>query len=709
MRGPTTVAIVLLIGSLLGVPATAADPASAVQSTDAAGPPTRLSARAVVGRVELHWGWPQPLPTDGEITGWIVARRVNGGSWATLATTGTDHHVDLTPTPGHHYEYRVRATGPDGDGTWAAPVPVSVPRHDLVGSRFGRLGAISRVALHEPLHELGYGSRGRPATSPDGRRTLISQMVDTTNSHLWLVPTYGSGAASQLTSMSDHALDPAWSPDGSQIAFTREEPVLERPFEVISSVWVVPAQGGAPRLRAKDAAEPAWDRDGSLLVTDLSGATPRLVRAGADGSRRAINGTSGGRHAAVSPDGRLLAFTVPGSSTGPSGVADHDRALAVLPLHSSSASAVVTELADGGYGAPTWHPDGRSLAAPYGQRRWLAGRAHDTHGLASLALGTRTPPRLRPTVFAADGQLGRSTYRALGVHLISAPARTGGATRIGFAMHDAPPGTTYSCRLDDGPAEACTSPWRGRDLSTGAHHLVIEAQEPAGQRTVTSHRWQADATAPVVKLSDPGPVTLTKRATIDYLATDADGVASYDVRYRRARFDGSFEPWVRPETWQATAATSRSISMSRGYEHCFSVRARDTLGNVSAWSPPRCTSRPLDDPSLKASAGWSRATGTKYLDGTISTTKRQGEELTRSNVQATRVWLVATRCATCGTADVFVGSTRVGRVDLTADTTQRQQVIALPASSSVRTGKLTVRVTSSGKRVEIDGVAFRRS
>jgi hypothetical protein len=686
---------------LLGTPSTSGGAVASASTQPVPGPPTDAYASATIGRVELQWNWPSPLPWDGAITDWVVARRVPGGVWTDLATVPAERFVDTGVTPGRTYEYRIRATGPDGDGVLTSPLAVPVPRVDLVGSEHGRLAALPSVGP-SLAHGLGSGSEGRPAVSPDGRWTVVARVVDTQTTHLWRMPTHGPGAAVQLTSLPGRVLDPAWSPDGTRVAFTRER------SGSAPSVWEVPSSGGEARLLADRAAEAAWDRDGTLIVTDRSSSGPRLQRVAADGTRRTVPGTAGGRHAAVSPDGRLLAFTVAGSSTGPNGAPEGDRALAVVPLHASTSSPVVTALQDGGYHLPTWHPDGRSVVVRYGQRTWSGTRAFDHGGLASLRLAS-TPARLEATGPTTVSSVGAPAYRSLGVHLTSAPQLTGAAPRIGFAVADVPAGTTFTCRLDAAPAEACTSPWRGSGLASGVRHLVVEAREPSGQRTVTSHRWRVDATPPVVKLTGPGPLTLTDRATITYGASDADGVTSYDVRYRRARFDGGFAAWVRPETWQATTATSRSVAVTRGYEYCFAVRARDGLGNVSAWSSTRCTGRPLDDAALRASAGWTRGTGTQHLDGTISSTTRNGATLTRANVQAKQVTLLATRCASCGTVEVFIGSTRIGRVDLTASTTRRQQVIALPVAPSVRSGTLTIRVTSSGKRVEIDAVAFRRS
>ncbi len=62
-------------------------------------------------------------------------------------------------------------------------------------------------------------------------------------------------------------------------------------------------------------------------------------------------------------------------------------------------------------------------------------------------------------------------------------------------------------------------------------------------------------------------------------------VASYDVRYRRAAWNGTFGSTV---TWQsATSATSASFPAAAGSTYCFSVLARDTGSLARPHGPPR--------------------------------------------------------------------------------------------------------------------------
>ncbi len=82
----------------------------------------------------------------------------------------------------------------------------------------------------------------------------------------------GGGAALQITSIGG-ADSPAWSPDGTAIAFDRG-----------SGIWVVPAGGGtAIQLTEGPDSQPAWSPDGALVAS-----TPaRTPWRGTAGMRRA--------------------------------------------------------------------------------------------------------------------------------------------------------------------------------------------------------------------------------------------------------------------------------------------------------------------------------------------------------------------------------------------------------------------------------------
>jgi hypothetical protein len=201
---------------------------------------------------------------------------------------------------------------------------------------------------------------------------------------------------------------------------------------------------------------------------------------------------------------------------------------------------------------------------------------------------------------------------------------------------------------------------------------------------------------------------ISSSVSLVWSATDSgSGVASFDVRYRRARYNGGFASWTYPASWQATTSFGGKLSLASGYDYCVQVRARDTAGNLSGWSSPRCTARALDDRALSFSSGWSRRTGRGYYRGTVTATRTKGAALTLKAAELDRVALVATRCSGCGSIAIYVGSHLIGKVSLAASRTHRRQIIAFPRFS-YRKGAIMIR-TLAAKPVQIDGIAISRT
>jgi serine/threonine protein kinase len=91
-----------------------------------------------------------------------------------------------------------------------------------------------------------------PAFSPDGRQiAFVSERGGTRE--LWLSQADGAGAR-QLTSMHGaFAGRPSWSPDGRVLAYHA------------NGIYVVPAGGGAPRMVSADGEAPTWSADGAWI------------------------------------------------------------------------------------------------------------------------------------------------------------------------------------------------------------------------------------------------------------------------------------------------------------------------------------------------------------------------------------------------------------------------------------------------------------
>ena len=285
-----------------------------------------------------------------------------------------------------------------------------------------------------------------------------------------------------------------------------------------------------------------------------------------------------------------------------------------------------------------------------------------------------------------------------------APASTGGSPVQSYLVTVSPGGRAVTV-----PGTSTSADVSG--LTTGASYIfAVKASNQIGPSdpSQSSATFVAgpDTTAPAVSLAAPTAPFSLSSAAVRWTATDASsGVASYDVRYRRAAWNGGWSSYAT--LLSATTATSRTIALPIGYTYCFSVRARDHVGNLSGWTHPRCVARPIDDRALAASSAWTKRKSSGYYFRTYAGTSRYHAALTRTGARVVQVALVATRCRGCGTVAVYVGSTRVGVVKLAAATTRRRTVFALPRLR-LRTATISLRVISSGKPVQIDGLGLLR-
>jgi hypothetical protein len=219
----------------------------------------------------------------------------------------------------------------------------------------------------------------------------------------------------------------------------------------------------------------------------------------------------------------------------------------------------------------------------------------------------------------------------------------------------------------------------------------------------------ADPWPPQASLGTLPTATLQTAAAISWSGSDlGSGIQSYDVRWRSAKYSAGFGAWHYPNAWQQTTSTSGSLSVSAGYDYCLQVRARDRAGNISPWSSQQCVTRALDDRALTAGTGWSRKTGAGYYQGTYTVTTGQHNTLTLKGVKLDRVGVVATKCASCGAVAIYVGTTQVGQINLSASTIQKEQVIILPPFA-YQTGTVSLKTLSSGKTVQIDGLITSRT
>ena len=643
----------------------------------------------------------QSWPTSGgtAVRGYFLHRYLDGletTRWVDAAPHRTSlSTTEINPKPGTEYAVSVVNEVGEGPTGTRRPVPRATDQIAIVDGQptTAELKASDLSGRIVPFPS-GSGSvtpNETVASAPDGR--VLAYVTNNQERVLWTrrVDPDQLGVPVKLWSSPLPIAHLSWSPDGTRIAFQAPENESDT---ALPCVFVIPATGGTPEKISCDVANPSWMPDAlTLMVVDrrLDG-DDRFARIEAKpGGARVSMLPAPARDSAsvrVSPGGQLVAFAA-GSTVA---VADNwsDKVKSSAPL-------------DGDVRSISWDPDGGgqllALTASGRITNILVGYDGTMTGRAPIILGS-----------SAYGATLDIAWQRLGVTIKPTPAVTGPQVSITFDSSALPSGTRFTCEIQGsgGPAASCVSPVTASGLLSGEHLLLVTATEPSGHMTKAVRTFTVDATGPVSRVVLPAyDASTAASATVQVAASDPSGIGSYDMRYRRASYLSGFGAYVQP--WTATTATWVNLSVDPGYEYCVSVRAKDKLGNVGAWSAEKCFARPMDDRALGATAGWSRTSWSAFYLGTATQTTSYGASLTRT-VQGKRFYLVATKCPTCGLIAVYAGGKYIGAVNLASATTQRQAVIPLPVQSTLFSGTLTFTVRSAtGKFVQIDGLAVRRS
>jgi WD40-like Beta Propeller Repeat len=220
---------------------------------------------------------------------------------------------------------------------------------------------------------LGHGNNSDPAWSPDGSRIAFSSDRNGNGFEIWTMNADGSGQT-RVTFELEDAGAPAWSPGGTGIAFHVGPDGAE-------DVVVVNANGtGRLLVAGGDGSQslPVWSPDGSRIVFQ-DDQVPGLGSVTASGTGRAPF-VSDATQPDFSPDGTRLAVR---------------RNLSVFILNADGTGGF--QITPGPGVRPAWSPDGTRLV----YNRFVAGNSEDLFTIATSPGSPEAPETSTPALDVA--------------------------------------------------------------------------------------------------------------------------------------------------------------------------------------------------------------------------------------------------------------------------------------------------------------------
>lgn len=225
-----------------------------------------------------------------------------------------------------------------------------------------------------------------PAWSPDGSRIAFSSDRDGT-SDIYVMQANGSNVV-RLTNDQAEDFSPVWSPDGSRIAFTSRQ-------DGNADIYLMNTDGSQRTRLTRNAGndrDPDWSPDGQRIVFAAERderAAIYVINVDGSGETRLTDSERYDFGPAWSPDGQRIAFWGTGVDGGPSGdIAGGD----IFMVNADGSGLTRVSSNEVGGSAPAWSPDGARLvfwtARNTEARPTLHIMNQDGSGVARLTTGT---------------------------------------------------------------------------------------------------------------------------------------------------------------------------------------------------------------------------------------------------------------------------------------------------------------------------------
>ena len=198
----------------------------------------------------------------------------------------------------------------------------------------------------------GLGDAHDPAWSPDGTKIAFSSNRDGQRD-IYIMNADGSGLR-HVTDDEHEDTGPTWSPDGSKIAYASETRLYRDNTAISwSDIVVIEADGSNPtRITddSRDDYEPAWSPDGTRIAFIHR---QSIYAMNPDGSDKELLFSGNARSPAWSPDGKTIAWS--------QRLCDHcDSEVYMADVDYTDATRLTERFSTDSN--PSWNPDGSKLA-----------------------------------------------------------------------------------------------------------------------------------------------------------------------------------------------------------------------------------------------------------------------------------------------------------------------------------------------------------